>query len=230
MIPLDKAIVVKLKTHGENFEILVDPDLALEYKEGKEIDVDEILAADKIFKDASAADEAPGESMLKVFESTDVKEVAGKILEKGELHLTTEQKKRMLDERKKQIVNLIARNAMNPQTKTPHPPERIENAMNEAKVSVDIQKSAKEQVDKVVKALRPLLPIKFDNVRIAVKIPSEHSGKLYAVLHEFGEVKKDGWRGSFQFCLVEMPAGLQDDFCNKINNLTHGEAEVKILR
>ena len=86
------------------------------------------------------------------------------------------------------------------------------------------------KVDKVVKALRPLLPIKFDNVQIAVKIPSEHSGKLYAVLHEFGEVKKDAWQGNFQFCLVEMPAGLQDDFCNKINGLTHGDVEIKILR
>ena len=230
MIPLDKATVVKLKTHGENFEILVDPDLALEYKEGKEIDVNELLAADKIFKDASAADAASDDSMLKVFETTDVREVAGKILKKGELHLTTEQKKRMLEERKKQVISIITRNAINPQTKTPHPPDRIESAMDEAKVSIDIQKSAKEQVDKVVKALRPLLPIKFENVQIAVKIPSEHSGKLYSVLHEFGEVKKDAWQGNCQYCLVEMPAGLQDDFCNKVNNLTHGEAEIKILR
>ena len=230
MVSLDDAIVVKLKTYGENFEILVDPDLALEYKEGREIDISEILAADKIFKDASAADTASDDSMLKVFESTDVSVVASKILKKGELHLTTEQKKRMLEERKKQIINIITKNAINPQTKTPHPPDRIESAMNEAKINVGIQKSAKEQVDKVVKALRPLLPIKFDNVQIAVKIPAEHSGKLYAVLHEFGEVKKDGWQGNFQFCLIEMPAGLQDDFCNKINNLTHGEAEIKILR
>lgn len=230
MVSLDDAIVVKLKTHGENFEILVDPDLALDYKEGKDVEISEILAVDKIFKDASAADEISDDSMSKVFESTDVGVVAGKILKKGDLHLTTEQKKRMLEERKKQIVNIIARNAVNPQTKTPHPPDRIENAMNEAKVNVDIQKSAKEQVDKVVKALRPLMPIKFENVQIAVKIPAEHSGKLYTVLHEFGEVKKDGWQGNFQFCLIEMPAGLQDDFCNKINNLTHGEAEVKILR
>lgn len=230
MVSLDDAIVVKLKTHGENFEILVDPDLALDYKEGKDVEISEILAVDKIFKDSSAADEASDDSMSKVFESTDVGVVAGKILKKGDLHLTTEQKKRMLEERKKQIINIIARNAVNPQTKTPHPPDRIENAMNEAKVSIDIQKSAKEQVDKVVKALRPLMPIKFENVQIAVKIPAEHSGKLYSVLHEFGEVKKDAWQGNFQFCLVEMPAGLQDDFCNKINNLTHGEAEVKILR
>ncbi|ODS37646.1 rRNA metabolism protein [Candidatus Altiarchaeales archaeon WOR_SM1_SCG] len=230
MVSLDDAIVVKLKTHGENFEILVDPDLALEYKEGKEKSIDEILAVGKIFKDASAADSASDESMLKVFETTDVIEVAGKILKKGELHLTTEQRKQMLEERKKQIVNIIARNAINPQTKTPHPPDRIANAMDEAKVSIDIQKSAKEQVERVVKALRPLIPIKFDNVQIAVKIPAEHSGKLYATLHEFGEVKKDGWQGNFQFCLVEMPAGLQDDFCNKVNNLTRGEAEIKILR
>ena len=230
MIPLDKATVVRLKTHGENFEILVDPDLALEYKEGKETDVGELLAANSVFKDAGAADKASDESMLKVFGSIDLKEVVDKILKKGELHLTTEQKKRIFEERKKQIINIIARNAVNPQTKLPHPPERIETAMDEAKFSVDIQKNAKEQVDGAVKAIRPILPIRFENVRIALKIPGEHSGKLYSVLHEFGEVKKDTWQGNFQFCLVEMPAGLQDDFCNKINGLTHGDVEIKILR
>ena len=230
MIPLDKATVVRLKTHGENFEILVDPDLALEYKEGKEMDVSELLAANSIFKDAGAADKASDEAMLKVFGSTDLNDAVSKILKKGELHLTTEQKRRIFEERKKQIVNLIARNAVNPQTKMPHPPERIEKAMDEAKFSVDIQKSAKEQVDHAVKAIRPILPIRFENVQIALKIPANHSGKLYVILHEFGEVKKDTWVGNSQYCLIEMPAGLQDDFCNKVNNLTHGEVDIKILR
>ena len=196
MISLDKATVVRLKTHGENFEILVDPDLALEYKEGKEMNVEEMLAANSIFKDASAGDKASEDSILKVFETADLKEVADRILKKGELHLTTEQRKRMHDERKKQIVSLIARNAINPQTKTPHPPERIEKAMDEAKVAIDIQKSAKEQVEKAVKAIRPLLPIRFENVQMALKIPAVHTGKLYAVLHEFGEIKKDSWQGT----------------------------------
>jgi len=230
MISLDKATVVRLKTHGENFEILVDPDLALEYKGGKEMNVEEMLAANSIFKDASAGDKASEDSILKVFETADLKEVADRILKKGELHLTTEQRKRMHDERKKQIVSLIARNAINPQTKTPHPPERIEKAMDEAKVAIDIQKSAKEQVEKAVKAIRPLLPIRFENVQMALKIPAVHTGKLYAILHEFGEIKKDSWQGNYQYCLIEMPAGLQDDFCNKINNLTRGEVEIKILR
>ncbi|PKP54468.1 MAG: ribosome assembly factor SBDS [Candidatus Altiarchaeales archaeon HGW-Altiarchaeales-3] len=230
MIPLDQATTIKLKTHGETFEILVDPDMSLEFREGKEIDINEILAIDTIFKDANAGDRASDESMLKVFETTDVKIIATKILKKGELHLTTDQKKRIMNERKRQIINIIARNAINPQTKTPHPPERIESAIAEAKFHVEINKSAKEQVDKVVKAIRPILPIKFDNVRIAVKIPAEYSGKLYAALHEFGTIKKDEWHGNFQMCLIEMPAGLQDDFCNRVNNITRGDAEIRILR
>ena len=43
-VSIDKAVIARLKTHGENFEILVDPYLARDFKEGKELPVEEILA------------------------------------------------------------------------------------------------------------------------------------------------------------------------------------------
>ncbi len=229
MVSLDKAVIARLKTHGENFEILVDPELALDYKRGKDIKLSEILAVETVFKDSSAADKASDESLKKIFGSTDVSVVADKILKKGELQLTTEQRKAMLEAKRKQIVAIIARNAINPQTGAPHPPARIEKAMEEARVHVDLSKTAEEQVDDVVKQIRPLLPIRFATVKIAVKIPQEYAGKIYSLFQEFGGAKQEEWAGSNLICMLEMPAGLQDTFYNKINNFTHGSAEIKII-
>lgn len=167
--------------------------------------------------------------MIKLFSTSGVSEVADRILKKGEIQLTTEQKKRMLDEKKKKVVNIIARNAINPQTNVPHPPARIEEAMEEAKVHIKLSMSAEEQVDNVVKALRPILPLKFEKRTIAIKIPVEYSARLYGILKEFGEVKKEEYVGNYQYCLLEIPAGLQDDLYNKLNNLTHGNVETKIV-
>ena len=230
MVSVDKAIIARLKTSGETFEIMVDADKALAYKGGADIDIkDDVLAIDAVFKDASKGDRASEELMNKLFGTTDVYEVADKIIKKGDIQLTTEQKRRMLDERKKRIVNIISRNAINPQTNSPHPPQRIEDAMDEARVHVSLAKSAEEQVESVIKLLRPLLPIKFEKRRVAVKIPAGYSSKVQQVLREFGRVEKEEWAGNYQYCVLEIPAGVQDDFYNKLNNLTHGEVEIKIL-
>ena len=229
MVSLDDAVIARLKTHGHDFEIYVDPDLALSYKEGEQVDLKNVLAVVEVFKDASAGDRASDEVMVKVFGSADVLKVADDILKNGELHLTTDQKKRMLDSRKKQVISIIARNAINPQTKTPHPPGRIESALEEAKFHVTLDRSAKEQVEKALKAIQPIIPIRFEKVQVAIKVSAAHAAKLYHILHEYGEIKKEEWSGSEQYCLIEIPGGVQDELYDKLNSITHGEAKTKLV-
>lgn len=230
MVSLDDAVIARYKTHGHNFEIYVDPDNALELRGGEDIEITDILAAENIFKDAGAADKASEEVMKDVFGTSEPQKVAAEIIKKGELHLTTEQRKRILEDRRKQIISIIARHAVNPQTNTPHPPARIGKAMEEARVNVDLSKTAKKQVDGVLKALKPIIPIKFAKTKMALKIPAKYGGKFHNIFKEYGELSKDEWAGGSEYCLVEIPAGLQDEFTSKLNNLTHGEVEIKVLR
>ncbi|MFH1722741.1 MAG: ribosome assembly factor SBDS [Candidatus Altiarchaeota archaeon] len=229
MVSLDDSVIVRLKSHGHTFEIFVDPDLSLEFRSGKDIPIGEILAVEQIFKDAGAGDKASDDVLEEVLGSSDISTAASIIIKKGELHLTTDQKRRMVNERRKQVASIIARNAINPQTKAPHPLTRIEKAMEEARVTVDLQKSANEQVEKVLKLLLPIIPIKFEKVSAAVKIPASYAGKAYNLLREFGEIKKEEWVAGDLISVIEMPAGLQDDFYSKINNFTHGEVKIKKL-
>ncbi len=231
MVSLDNAVIARLKTHGEIFEIYVDPDLALKYKEGSEVNIEDILAVETVFKDASAGEKASEHTIKKIFETTDIKAITEKILTKGEVHLTAEQKRKKIEEKKKQIITIIARNALNPQTGNPHPPNRIEKAMDEARVTINMNKSVREQVDVVLKAIKPLIPIRFSTISFAIKIPSEYSGNCYSILKGFGEIKKEEWdKNGDLMCLVETPAGLQDEFHSKLNGLTHGEVQIKIIK
>lgn len=229
MVSLDDSIVIRLKSYGETFEVMADPDMALKYRAGDISDIESVVAVDNVFKDAKAGDRASEDSIKKVFQTSDINEVISQVLKKGELHLTTEQKKTMLEERKRQIVTLIARNAVNPQTGAPHPPARIEDALDEVRFMVTISKSAKEQVDAAVKAIRPILPIKFEKRKIAVKIPAQYSGNVHNIFREFGDIEKEQWAGTSLIILITIPAGLQDEFYSKANNITHGEAEIKVV-
>ncbi|MFH0862362.1 MAG: ribosome assembly factor SBDS [Candidatus Altiarchaeota archaeon] len=230
MVRLEDAVIVHLKTRGENYEIYVDADKALKYRGGEDIPLEEVLAVNHVFKDAAKGEKASEEHLMELFQVKDVKEAIKEVLTKGELHLTTEQKRKMHEDRKKQVASIIARNAINPQTHAPHPLTRIEAAMEEARVDITINKSANEQVEKVLKALKPLIPIKFEKLQVAVKIPATFAAKMYHPLREIGEIKKEEWVGGELICLIEIPAGLQDELYNKLNSLTHGEVKTKVVK
>lgn len=229
MISVDKAIVARLKTHGENFELLVDPDNALKYKLGEIKDVKEILASEFVFRDAGEFKKASEDTMKSIFGSSELEVVADEIIKKGEIELTTDQKRKMLEERKKQIISFIVRNSINPQTKTPNPPQRIEAAMDQAKVHVTINKSADEQIDSVVKAIREFVPLKFEVIKIAAKIPLEYSGKIHSALQGI-DILKQEYTSDSMIIVFEIPAGIQDDVYGKLNGLTKGNVQTKILK
>lgn len=230
MIPLDQAVVARLESHGEKFELLVDPDRAVEVREGGQIDLEDVVAATQVFSNSSHGTRASEESLMKVFHTTDFPAVAKKIIEKGEIHLTAEQRRAMIADKRKQVVAFIARNAINPQTNLPHPPQRIEMAMEEARVNIDLFKSVDELVKETVKALRPLLPIRFEELRIAVKIPADYAPRAYREISAASTMEKEEWQkdGSW-ICVVRIPAGIQGDFYEMINRLTKGDGVVKVL-
>ncbi len=230
MTSLDKAIVAHYDFGGERFELFVDPDLALLYRTGQKKDLINLLVVEEVFKDARKGERHTEQVLKKAFQTTDVMKIAEIILQKGEVPLTTEQKKKLLEEKRKKIVAILARECVDPRTGAPHPPQRIDKAIDEARVHVDPFKSAEAQIDDVLKALRPLLPLKFEKVRIAIRIPAEHAQKAYGALKEFHLTQEEWQTNGSLIAVVEMPAGMQGDFYNRINKLTSGAVETKILK
>ena len=230
MIPLDRAVVARLDTHGERFEILVDPDVAVKIRHGEAIDIEDAVAAVFIFENASRAEKSSDEALQKVFQTTDFATIARRIIEKGEIHLTSEQRKHLIEEKRGQVITFIARHAINPQTGLPHPPARIEMAMEEAKVSIDPFKSLDDSVAETMKALRPLIPIRFEEIRVAVKIPPEHAAKAYGDIDAFARIEQEEWQkdGSW-ICVVKIPGGMQQELENLVRKVSKGGGQVRVI-
>lgn len=230
MIPLDRAVVARLESHGERFELLVDPELAALARTDESVGIEDVVAALFVFENASRAEKASEESLQKVFGTLDFETIARRIIHKGEIHLTAEQRKQMTHDKRRQVITFIARNAINPQTNLPHPPHRIERAMDEAKVNIDPFRHIDELVKDTVKALRPILPIKFAEMRIAVKIPVDYAARAFAEIRTATTIEKDQWMNDGSWiCVVRIPAGIQEEFYDMINRLTKGDGDVKIL-
>ncbi len=228
MVNVDRAVIAKITKEGKDFEILVDCDKALELKSGKNISIDDIVAVDDIFKDVKKGEKASEHDLQKFFGTKDAREISKAIILKGVVQLTREHLAKQREERRKQVITLIHRNAVDPKTGIPHPPQRIESAMEEAKVHIDENKKAEDQIEDIVHKLKPIIPIKFETKRIEVIIPARFSAQCYNVLknaHASEEWLNDGrLRGR-----IELPAGIVDEFFGKLNAICHGEVESKIL-
>ena len=231
MVSLDEAIVARYEKKGKHFEILVDPKAVEMVIEGKEINILDYLAIDIIFKDARKGDKASEEALQEIFGTTDVAEIAIRIIKEGDFQLTTKQRKEMQEKKKRAIVDYIARSAMDPHTKLPHPRDRIERAIEEAGVHIDAFKPVEEQIKKIIAAIRPILPISIENVKVEVKIPAQYAGRAYGEIINMAKMLKEEWLpdGSFK-CVVEIPAGMQTQFYDKLNAMTKGEVVTRLLK
>ncbi len=231
MISLDKAVIARLQKEEDHFEILVDPKIAEQLIEGKEVDVLSSLAIDTVFKDSKKGTHAPQESLQKHFGTDDVEMIAKEIILRGEIQLTTEQRHEMQEQKRKRVVDVIVKNAMDPKTKAPHPRQRIELAMDEAGVHIDPFKPVDQQVKIAVDALRPIVPISMEQVRISVKISPQYIGKAYGIARNYGVLEREDWQSDGSWIgIVKIPAGMQTDFYDKLNDVTKGNVETRILK
>ncbi|HEY8140111.1 MAG TPA: ribosome assembly factor SBDS [Nitrososphaera sp.] len=223
-----KFTTVRLTVEGDKFELLVKPDPALEYKLGKRADISSVLVSDEIYSDASKASRASSEKMTKHFRTTDSMEVAKQILARGELNLTTDQRRKMVEEKRKQIVQIINKSFVDPKTHLPHPIVRIEAALEEARVSIDPFKKSEDQAKGVVDSLRKILPLRSETVRLTVTVPPQFAAQSYSILKSTGDFKGEEWLsdGSLR-AIVEMNAGMKGQFLDRLGSVTKGSAQVK---
>jgi len=221
--------IARLTHEGEHFEILVKPDPALSFRLGKGTGLSEALVSDIIYSDANKGTKPSEDKLRKAFGTTDTLKIAETILRRGVLQLTTEQRKQMTEDRRRQIIAFISRHSVDPKTNLPHPPTRIENAMEQVHYPIDPFKETEEQAKEIIKLLRPILPLKIEQVLVSVRVPPQYASKAYGTVKGFGTIKKEEWRsdGSW-FAVVEMPAGLYGPLLEKLGEITRGTAEAKI--
>ena len=227
----ERYTIARITHDGDHFEILTKPERALSYRLGKTSSVSEVLVSDTIFTDAGKGLKASKEKLQEVFGTTDSLKIAEVILKKGTLQLTTEQRKQLVEEKRRQIVSFISRECIDPKTNLPHPPLRIEQAMKQIHFSIDPSKGVEEQTKEIIKLLRPIIPLKMEKISVAVHIPPEHASKVYGTVKGFGTIKRDQWQadGSWS-AIVEMSAGLYGPFLDKLGKMTRGNLEAKMVK
>lgn len=216
----------RIKKEGKHFEVLVDLEDAMKFKKGESDFLEPEI--DRVFKDSKKG-EVPPESVLEsAFGTTDASEITKEIVKKGEVLLTEDYRDAEKEKKFKQVVDFLARNAINPQTGNPHTGERIKNALEQANVNIKDQ-PVESQINEIIKQVEKELPIKLETKRIKITIPAMYTGRAYGVVNQYKEAENWQNDGSLEVT-VNVPAGIIMDFYDQLNSVTHGAATTEELK
>lgn len=228
MVSLDNAVLARMEKSGKRYEVLLNPDLVDAFKSDPEsVDINAFMAMDEVFHDARGGERPTAEAIENTFGTQDIRTIATTILTKGSIQLTTAQRKAMVERMRQQIVHQIHVQAVDPKTKSPHPKTRIELALDESRYSVDPFKRLEDQVKEAIDKLKPMIPLSFESVRLAFKVPGSAYGSVSRILRPYQQ--KEQWleNGSWA-AVIECPAGMKPDLIDQIMRQS-SDTEVKEL-
>src|SRR3989344_7204650 len=214
-------VTARIKVKGKHYEILVDLDEALKVKAGKG-DIMSALKSTAVYADLKKGNKTPSADLIDAFGTQELYEIAKKIIASGEVQKTQESREAERENKMKQVINLILRNAVD-QNGRPYTEERIKRAIEESHYSFD-NRPAEQQMQLVVEKLKTIIPIRIETKKIKLTIPAQYTGQVYGLLKEYKE--KEEWlaNGSLQ-AIINIPAGMQLDFYDKLNNIIHGAVQ-----
>ena len=222
--------IARLKKGGETFEVVINSEEAIAYKNKEITDISEAVVNEKIFSDAKKGELASEDKMQILFGTTKPLEIAKIILDEGEIQLTTEYRNKLREQKKQQIIGIINANAIDGRTGLPIPTERIKNALEEKKIHIDEFKPTGKQAEEVIEKLRDLIPIKFGKEQLKIIVPATSALKALDFIKRKTEVKTITWlnNGNLEV-YAEVNAGKYKLFLEELENLTHGSAEIKTI-
>ena len=195
-------------------------DEALKVREGKG-NISSAVVTNSIFYNIKSGEVASSSDLLKIFGTEDFFVICEKIIKSGEIEVPSEYLKKETEQKYKQVVDFLSKNAAD-QNGRPYTPDRIINALKEAKVQIK-DKPIDSQIADILSSIQKILPIKLEMKKIIVNIPAQHTGKAYGVISNYKEREEWLSNGDLKADL-SIPAGMIMDFYDKLNSVTHGSA------
>lgn len=220
--------IARLKSGKLTFETMVDLDSAVKMKRGEKVDISEVIRDTAVYTDQKKGMRAGQDELENVFETTDLNTIVERIVKKGTLEVTQEFRDEEVENKKRQIIEFLRKNAVDPRTGRPYTPDILESALKEAGARID-NKPADKQIPGVLEALTKIIPIKIETKKIKIKIPAQHTGRAYGIVQEYKE--KEEWMndGSLEV-IINIPVGMQSEFYDRLNSVTHGSAITSELK
>lgn len=129
-IKLTNVSLVRLKKAKKRFEIACYKNKVLEWRNGIETDLDNVLQIQSVFLNVSKGQTAPSADLAKAFPKASVHDIILEILAKGELQVGEKERHAALERVHNEVVGIVASKLVDPKTKRVYTTGMIEKALD----------------------------------------------------------------------------------------------------
>ena len=214
--------IARLRSGKLTFETMVELNSAMKLKKGEAVNINDVIRDTAVYTDLKKGMHAGKAELENVFGTTNFPSIVEKIVKKGEVEVTQDFRDEAVEQKRKKVIDFLIRNAVDARTGRPFTPDILESALKQSGVKIE-NKPVEVQINGIVEKLSRIIPVKIETKKIHVKIPAQHTGKVYGLIQEYKE--KEEWLGNGDLSVVlNIPIGLQMEFYDKLNSVTHGSA------
>ena len=220
--------IARLRSGKMTFETMVDLNSAMKLKKGESVDINEVIRDTAVYTELKKGMRAGKDELENVFGTTELPLIVEKIVKRGDIEVTQEFRDEAVEQKRKKVIDFLTRNAVDARTNRPFTPDILESALKQSGVNIQ-DKPVEKQIAGILEKLRIIIPIKIETKKIRIKIPAQHNGKVYGLVQEYKE--KEEWFGNGDLSVtLNIPVGLQMEFYDKLNSITHGSAITEEVR
>eukprot|EP01029_Cantina_marsupialis_P003047 TRINITY_DN128879_c0_g1_i1.p1 TRINITY_DN128879_c0_g1~~TRINITY_DN128879_c0_g1_i1.p1 ORF type:complete len:337 (-),score=75.72 TRINITY_DN128879_c0_g1_i1:288-1298(-) len=216
-VRLTNVATVRLKKKGKRFEIACYKNKVVNWRNGVETDIGEVLQAQMVFANVSKGIAAKKKDMQTCFNTSDFEMVAQIILEKGELQVSDKEREVQIESLFRDIAQIISTKCVNPENGRPYPVSLIERSLHEVKFNPVTSKSAKQQALSAVRMLQEIMTIERAPMSLKITVPdgSKDMAKEFAISIEATITKISSNDGICSLMLLIPPHQFRpvDKFC-----------------
>jgi ribosome maturation protein SDO1 len=177
-VRLTNVAVVRMNKGGKRFEIACYRNKVVNYRQGLEQDLSEVLQTERVFTNVSKGEFAKAKDLMQVFGTKDEEEIIQVILTKGQLQVSDKERTQQLEKTNAQISEWIANNCVHPTSDRPYTNSQIRHAMQQANFSVHPTKPLKRQYLDCVKVLQSVIPITRAKMELMLIVPGPESPRV----------------------------------------------------
>lgn len=214
--------IARMRSGKMIFETMVDLDNAMKLRKGESVDMNDVIRDTAVYTDLKKGMHAGSAELENIFSTTEFPKIVEHIVKRGDIEVTQEFRDESTEQKRKQVIDFLKRNAIDTRTNLPFTEDILESALKEAGAKIDKQ-PVDRQIKDIIEKLTKIIPIRIETKKIKLKIPAEHTGKVYSLINEYKE--KEEWLGNGDLeVILNIPVGIQMEFYDKLNSVTHGSA------
>jgi ribosome maturation protein SDO1 len=179
-VRLTNVAVVRMNRGGKRFEIACYRNKVINYRQGLETDLSEVLQTDRVFQNVSKGQFANSGDLEDVFGTREEEAICQVILEKGVLQVSDLERSQQSENTQREVATWVANNCVHPTSQRPYTIPQIRQAMREAEFAVHPTRSVKRQYLDCIKLLQSkhILPIQRAKMQLQLLYPVEQHSQV----------------------------------------------------